>query len=181
MGNALLCLKQPHPRPAAMLLLTSHASQNFLMASCRMNLLLYQPDTPLNLKIGALSVNRKMKWFYSAFCFVHVISNRLFNKPQMNFCLSHFRTECLLHLQCRRVSPALRGCSLQSWQQFVRPLSVTTSPITCFILIDGECTVSSWVNWPCRKRLNTSLTIITNVLHVSINVHKLSIISPPSS
>lgn len=141
-----------------------------------MNLLLYQPDTPLNLKIGALSVNWKMKWFYSAFCFVHVISNRLFNKPQMNFCLSCFSTKFLLHLQFCRVSPALCVYSLHSWQPFVRPLSVTTSPTTCFILIDGESMVSSWVNWPCRKCLNTSLTVITHVLHVSINVHKLNII-----
>lgn len=61
----------------------------------------------IKLKNGALSVNWKMKCFHSAFCFVHVISNRLLNEPQMNFCLSHLSAKFLLHMQCRRVFPAL--------------------------------------------------------------------------
>lgn len=113
------CLHPPHHK-----MFNGFSLDGFVVVSARHS---------IKLKNGALSVNWKMKWFRSAFCFVHVISNRLSNEPQMNFCLSHFSAKFLLHLQRRRAFPALCVYFLHSWQQFVRPLVVTTSPTTCFL------------------------------------------------
>lgn len=150
-GNKLFFLNQQRLCPAVTFtfLLKSPASKH--VSSCWMNLLFYLSGTP------SLSVYCKLKKFHSAFCSVDVISNRLLNEPQMNFCSS----STLLNLpkDCSTLCFMLNDACCSILNQSINILhknkmryhGSSTSPITCFLVQPAFLHI--WIYLPYHWRM----------------------------